>query len=264
MIKPLPDFLQEIDAASWGAHASATDYPDGWFIEAHAHNKDQLIHAIEGVMVVHTDQCQWTVPPNRGIWMPKGQVHSIRCAGAVKMRSVFVRPDFSPGLPCSTAVLGISSLLSELIKTAVGLRHSDDEDTREARIMRLIIDEIRLLPETPLQLPQPSDPRICQITDELKARPDDSSTLYDWSLRLGIDEKTIQRVLQRETGFTFGQWRQQFRLLLALERIAIGEKIIDIAAYLGYDSPSAFAAMFKKQFGRTPSGFFRDSDAYDE
>jgi AraC-like DNA-binding protein len=51
--------------------------------------------------------------------------------------------------------------------------------------------------------------------------------------------------------------RQQARLLLALERIAVGEKIIDIAGELGYDSPSAFTTMFKKQFGKTPSDFFK-------
>lgn len=56
---------------------------------------------------------------------------------------------------------------------------------------------------------------------------------------------------------TFGQWRQQSRLLLALERIAVGEKIIDVAGQLGYESPSAFTTMFKKQFGMTPSNFFK-------
>ncbi|MNH36152.1 Regulatory protein SoxS [compost metagenome] len=72
-----------------------------------------------------------------------------------------------------------------------------------------------------------------------------------------MDEKTIQRLFRKETGMTFGQWRQQARLMQALERIALGERIIDVAGALGYDSPSAFASMFKRQFGTTPSQFFR-------
>jgi AraC-like DNA-binding protein len=56
---------------------------------------------------------------------------------------------------------------------------------------------------------------------------------------------------------TFGQWRQQARLLHALERLALGDKVVDVALSLGYDSPSAFATMFKRQFGETPSAFFR-------
>jgi AraC-like DNA-binding protein len=74
---------------------------------------------------------------------------------------------------------------------------------------------------------------------------------------LAVDAKTIQRLFARETGITFGQWRQQARLLHGLERLASGEKVVDTALALGYESPSAFAAMFKRQFGQTPSEFFR-------
>jgi len=45
--------------------------------------------------------------------------------------------------------------------------------------------------------------------------------------------------------------------LHGLERLAVGDKVVDVALALGYDSPSAFAAMFKRQFGETPSAFFR-------
>lgn len=56
---------------------------------------------------------------------------------------------------------------------------------------------------------------------------------------------------------TFGQWRQQARLQAALEALATGSKVVDVALGLGYDSPSAFTAMFKRQFGVAPSVFFR-------
>jgi AraC-like DNA-binding protein len=78
----------------------------------------------------------------------------------------------------------------------------------------------------------------------------------DWALRLGVDVKTIQRLFVKETGMTFGRWRQQARLLRALELLATGERVIDVALALGYESPSAFATMFRKQFGHTPSQFF--------
>lgn len=133
MIKPLPIFLREIDDADWIVHSSATDYPDGWLVEPHLHNKDQLIHAIEGVMVVYTNQCQWTVPPSRGIWVPNGQMHSIRCAGAVKMRSVFVQAGLASGSPAATTILSITPLLSELMKASIGMELMRYEDSRESR-----------------------------------------------------------------------------------------------------------------------------------
>ena len=97
----LPDkLLAEIDASPWLVSSSATDYPVNAVIEPHSHrNKHQLIYAISGVMVVTSAMNQWTVPPSRGIWMPCGQVHAIRCVGSVKMRSMFVRPDSLPDMP---------------------------------------------------------------------------------------------------------------------------------------------------------------------
>jgi AraC-like DNA-binding protein len=72
-----------------------------------------------------------------------------------------------------------------------------------------------------------------------------------------VDPKTIQRRFARQTGMTFGQWRQQAKLILALEQLACGVKVVDVALNLGYGSPSAFATMFKRQFGTTPSAYFR-------
>ena len=257
MNRSMQDFLQAIDAREGPVSSSATDYPPGWLIEPHSHAKHQLIYAISGVMVVHSQRNQWVVPPNRGIWMPRGQVHSLRCIGSVQMRSVFVQPDASAALPGQTVAVAVSALLRELIQACVAITAPCSPDSREARVMGLILDELTTLPTLPLSLPQPSDPRIAKVCATLRDEPGDTTTLQDWSARLQLDAKTIQRLFQRDTGMTFGQWRQQARLLLALERLALGGKVIDIASELGYDSPSAFTHMFKKQFGTTPSQFFR-------
>jgi len=177
--------------------------------------------------------------------------------GPLKMRSVFVRPEPLDELPGEPRAVSISALLSELIKVSVDILPPYEPESREGRVMRLILDELTILPTLPLHLPQPTDPRINLVCAALQRDPGDGSTLAHWSVRLNLDEKTIQRLFHKETGMTFGQWRQQARLLLALERIAVGEKIIDIAGELGYDSPSAFTTMFKKQFGKTPSHFFK-------
>ncbi len=85
----------------------------------------------------------------------------------------------------------------------------------------------------------------------------DEATLQDWAEALAVDVKTIQRHFACGLGMTFGQWRQQARLLAAMERLAVGEKVIDVALAMGYDSPSAFTSMFKRQLGHTPAAFFR-------
>jgi AraC-like DNA-binding protein/quercetin dioxygenase-like cupin family protein len=255
--QPTPQFLTELDRSTVPVVCRANNYPAGHVIERHSHAKGQLIYAAHGVMMVAADDGQWIVPPTRGIWMPAGHVHWIRCIGVLHMRSIYVHPDAAPGLPAHSQAVGISPLLRELIQAAIGVSPPYGEDSRDGRLMRLLLDELHAVPVLPLHLPQPADARLRRICTRLLERPGDGSTLTHWAERLSVDAKTIQRLFARETGMTFGQWRQQARLLRALEKLASGEKVVDVALALGYDSPSAFATMFKRQFGQTPSDFFR-------
>ncbi|MDY0748251.1 helix-turn-helix transcriptional regulator [Paucibacter sp. R3-3] len=256
-VPSLPERLIDIDASTMPIFSKATDYPRGHLIARHSHNKGQLIYASSGVMVVTSDDGQWVVPPTRAIWMPTGFVHGIRCVGDLRMRSLYVRPEVAPQLPALPQAVGVSGLLRELILAAMTLSESYAADSRDGRLAALIIDELQALPVLPLHLPQPGDARLRRICERLQAQPDDDTTLQDWALRLSVDVKTLQRSFARETGMTFGQWRQQSRLMHGLELLAGGEKVINVALALGYASPSAFATMFKRQFGQTPSEFFQ-------
>ena len=251
-----PVVPREHDVEGLPVITKATDYPAGHVIERHHHARGQLVYAEHGVMMVAADGGQWIVPPTRAIWMPPGVSHRVRCIGVVHMRSIYVQPDAAAQLPRVAQAVGVSGLLAELIRAAVKVPLPYALDSRDGRLMRLLLDELHALPVLPLHLPQPRDARLRRICTRIAQRPDDVSTLGDWAARLGIDVKTIQRLFARETGMTFGQWRQQARLLHGLERLAVGDKVVEVALALGYDSPSAFAAMFKRQFGETPSAFF--------
>ena len=108
----------------------------------------------------------------------------------------------------------------------------------------------------PLRLPYPVDPALAKIGRQVAQTPDNSRTLEDWATRLGMHPKTLQRRFLRETGLTFGQWRQQACLIQAFEKLAAGEKVVDVALALGYNSPTAFASMFRRHLGVPPSAYF--------
>ncbi len=55
---------------------------------------------------------------------------------------------------------------------------------------------------------------------------------------------------------TFGAWRHQVRLLKALEMLAGGHGVTAVALDLGYQSPSAFIAMFRRALGVSPGRYF--------
>jgi AraC-like DNA-binding protein len=235
----------------------SADYASGLLGPPHCHPTAQLIHAVRGVMVVITDVGQWIVPPTHGVWMPPGIVHQLRMVGEVHLRTVYVRTGARHSLPTQCQVVDVSPLLRELILAAIDVAKPYDPDSRDGRLMDLLLDEVAVLPSLPLRLPYPSDPALITICRAISTAPDDPCTLSAWAGKLGINARTIQRRFSRQTGMTFGQWRQQARLGMALEQLACGTKIVDVALALGYDSPSAFATMFKRQFGTVPSDYFR-------
>jgi AraC-like DNA-binding protein len=122
--------------------------------------------------------------------------------------------------------------------------------------MALILDELRVLPVLPLNLPMPRDARLLKICSAILDDPANPLTLPGWGRRVGASSRTLARSFQRETGLTFGRWRQQARLLEALSRLAQRQDVTTIALDLGYDSPSAFTSMFRRALGRTPSTYF--------
>jgi AraC-like DNA-binding protein len=237
--------------------AMEIDYPSGASTGLHAHPRGQILYAIEGVMIVRSAVGAWVVPPNRAVWLIAGLDHEVRMCGAVKIRTVFVDPQAAASLPQTSCVIAVSPLMRELIVAAMHVPLDYVSDTRDERLMRLLLDELREVDVLPLHLPMPRDGRLRTICEALVARPDDVSTTDQWARGLKVAPKTIHRLFSRETGMTFGQWRQQARLLFALERLAQGERIIDVAMDSGYASQSAFTAMFRKHFGIPPSAFYR-------
>lgn len=244
--------------------AMAKEFRDGAHIAPHTHERAQLIFAASGVMTISTPHGTWAVPPQRALWMPSGTVHEIRMAGAVSMRTLYVNPDADRGrLPAATRVIAVSPLLRELVLRACALPLLYDEAGPDGRIMMLILDEIAALPSLALDLPMPRDPRLQALCRGLRADPGDARTLDDWAHAAGASARTLARLFQKETGLSFADWRQQARLLAAVARLAAGQPITRIALDLGYESPSAFAAMFRRTLGAPPSRYFLDARSRD-
>jgi AraC-like DNA-binding protein len=105
-------------------------------------------------------------------------------------------------------------------------------------------------------LPMPRDARAQRVADWLRDHPDAPGLLKQLSNKVGCSNRTIERLFQTDTGSTFGQWRQQQRLLHALRLLASGKPVTAVAVNVGYESPSAFIAMFRRSLGTTPSRYF--------
>ncbi len=87
------------------------------------------------------------------------------------------------------------------------------------------------------------------------ADPSDTSTLAQWATRIGVAHRTLTRQFAGETGLSFARWRQQARMLKAVELLGRGESVTTTALTVGYASVSAFIEAFAAQFGSTPARF---------
>ena len=146
--------------------------------------------------------------------------------------------------------------MKELILQAMSLPHLYPLKSAEERLLMVLLDQIRSMDITPLELPIPEGGRLKKIYRRISNNPGDSRTLEDWGKMVGATGRTLARRFRLETGMTFGQWRQQIRILQALKRLGMKEPVTTVAIELGYDSPSAFISMFKKALGKTPGQYF--------
>jgi AraC-like DNA-binding protein len=233
------------------------DFQDGYVIPEHFHPEDQLIFAIQGVMTVRTAQGIWVVPPLRAVWIPAKTPHSVAMSGPVSMRTLYFLPKLVRALPAKCSVMNVSALLKELILHACNFPRLNKKTPLHRRIVEILVDQLETANSVPLQLPHPRDARAMRVVQTLLADPADPRPLKKLVRDCGASKRTIERIFWSETKMTFGKWRQQLRLLHAMRRLASGEKVTGAALDAGYNSPSAFISMFKKQLGATPTRYFR-------
>lgn len=223
----------------------------------HSHPWVQLSYAIAGVLEVQTDAGRFVAPPQRAVWVPAGLPHRVWSTPQTEMRSLYIDCTAVAWAPAECRVLQVSPLLRELIRTFSVLPVEYGEDGEDGRLVQVLLDQLRRAPAVDLALPLPHDERLQRLCRQLQAHPERQETLGQWSERLGVSEKTLSRLFQRDTGLSFRAWRQRLRLLGALAPLERGERVTDVALGCGYDSTSAFIAAFRQQFGSTPGEFFR-------
>ncbi len=210
-------------------------------------------------MTVSTAEGTWVVPPQQAVWIPAGIDHRVDCLGRVSMRSLYLHPESTAGLPAKCSVVEVTALLRELIVEAVRCFDDQPGDTVFARLAAVVLDQLRRIEAAPLDLPLPRDPRIRGLAQALRADPGDGRTLSQWAEGAGASPRTLARLFFKETGMTFASWRQRLRLQQAVARLGAGDTVTSVALDLGYQSPSAFVAMFRRTLGAPPGRYFRNA-----
>ncbi len=227
-------------------------------MDPHQHPRGQLAYASKGIIRVYTDAGSWVVPPSQAVWIPGNTTHRTLAEVKAELRHLFVDPAYLHSLSSQCSVVEVSPLLRELIMRVADFGTDYDYDSPASRICAVILDELQALKPSLLHLPGASDRRLQRVMKAMIESPNSEIGLSHWADQVGASERTISRLFSKETGMTFQQWRKQLLLQEAVDRLGRGEAVIDVALELGYRSPSAFVAMFRKSLGKPPGQYFTD------
>lgn len=228
----------------------------GRVTEPHCHARAQLFHIARGAVTVTSEAGSFVVPPERAIFIPPAVVHSSTYHMETEIRFLYLRPDGLPDLPGRPFVVQVTPLLRELILAFMASPPDYGDDGPTARLAAVLVDQIAASQVAPLHLPLPDAPRLRAALEPLLANPSAPVTAEALAARANLSLRSFERHFAAGTGMTFRAWRRQARLMRAVELLAEGLAVGEVADRLGYETPSAFVATFRKAFGVTPGRYF--------
>lgn len=220
----------------------------------HQHARGQLLGARRSLMSIEAGDQHWLLPAGHVAWVPPRLPHALASLGDFDGWSLYFSTSACAPLPTVPRVFQPSMLLQAAVPRALQWRHGALGDA-QLRLAGVIGDEIAAGLPLPLALPQPRDRRLRRIATALARAPHDPRSVQDWAAANGLSGRSLARHWLAETGMPLSHWRQRLRVLLALPRLLSGETVIEVALSMGYETPSAFIAVFKREMGVTPARY---------
>ena len=231
---------------------------EGWTPE-HSHLRGQLVVLTQGLIIVEAGNERWMHTSQRCAWIPPNCKHAARSVGGAAGAMVDLSPQMCRGLPKTPCMFNSSGLLFAMVHRMLSWDLHQPLNSAQKRLIATLRDEIRQADQQPLRLTIPREKRLARVADALLDDVADHRTLTAWAHTAGLSRRTFMRAFSAQTGMSFGRWRQQARLFSALEMLAQGKSVTEVAIAVGYDSVSAFIEMFRTMLGTTPQTYFRGS-----
>jgi AraC-like DNA-binding protein len=234
-----------------GIAAALGDHDSG----LHQHQRGQLLFTRQGCTRITLSRQLCLLPPSRAAWIPPGVAHRAVMQQSVDYRSIYLTPALCAALPQAVCVIEVNPLLRAVLEP-IALADFDTDWQRDkfVHLLGLCLSEISDAAQQPLLLPLPVDKRLAPLLASLEQLPAQLQVLEQ---QIGASGRTIGRIFQRETGMSYQQWRQQWRLMRAIELLATGRNIGYSAFELGFSTDSAFIAFFKEMTGTTPGAWLK-------
>jgi len=209
----------------------------------------QVVWPHAGTCTVTVAGRSWSLTPGQGLWLPAETLHRVRADPAAEVYRTYLAPFACTEVRTELRSAGVARAVRELLFYLAfnGMDRQRRFDSQRLCI-RLIDDEVTSV----LEVPHPADRRIRGIASAILADPTDDRTLDYWAWRTSTSSRTIARAFRADTGMSFSRWRTSVRISAALELLGAGTPVTTVAHRVGYATPSAFSAAFRRVVGRSP------------
>lgn len=229
-------------------------------VPLHQHRKGQLVLAVQGGIICQVPGGLRMVPPRSAVWIPGGMPHTNRVTANGRLCFLFIEPD-AAAMPKECCTLAVTPLVSELIQHLAAEPDLYEADGQTGRLVTVLLDELARMPSEDLHLPVPGDAKLRRIAETITAHPEERRTAGAWARLVAMSERSLTRLVVKETGMSFGRWRQQLHIIIALQQLAAGASVQQVAGLLGYESVTAFITMFKKILGKPPARYMAEKES---
>ncbi|WP_434579861.1 helix-turn-helix domain-containing protein [Pseudomonas sp. Z5-35] len=240
-----------------GFRLLAKRHERGAVLPSHEHQTGQLVFALSGIMLIETHLSRWTIPPQRALWIPPHQPHTIQILSDVEMRTVYFQPALFTQIANFARCHEVHAVVaSTLIKELVlGLFEQPREDEMRDLMVHLLLHALREAACLPTHLPMPTDDRLRTALMELISGNQWHWPISEIAYRAAMSERTFTRRFSAEVGLNYRTWHQRARIVASLDLLASNRSVKSVAHTLQFASAAAYVAAFRKITGSTPRAF---------
>lgn len=231
----------------------------------HKHRTGQLAMAVRGQVIIQLEKEVLAVPVRCAAWVPAGVMHCGELAQGAESIFLMVKTndEVVKRLPTEPTRLMLNSMTYEMIRHFAEVRPDKVGRAHYEAIARVILEELTMARPLPFTFaPMPNHPVLRQLAEEFSAKGGIKRTNAEWADAVHMTDRTLSRLVLRETGLTFKKWRLHLSLLDSLPMVMEKVNVDVIAQRCGYETASAFISAFKSVFGMTP-GQLRQKNSLD-
>ncbi len=250
------EIVETLISGSEDLAAVEVAYPEAFHDDFHQHEQGQATYILSGVMTFSAEGQSFVVPAGHLIWLPRQMLHAASARHDVHFISIYEQAEATSDLPGTCRVIQASDLLKNVFERVIAHQIAREKGPVFDALVVLLADEIRASLPGQLSIPMPKDPRLYRICEHILRAPTVTVSKARLSAIGNVSARTMSRLFKAEFNMTFTDWLHHVLIMTALRKLGRrGASVAAIASELGYDSPSAFAAMFRRHLGQSPSDF---------